>query len=276
MKKNISCFFFYYVLLLFNPLLLYAYETEIVHIKAALDGDTVVLEDGRRVRYLGINTPEWQEPFSIKAKRLNKELVNRRTAKLEFDKRKTDGYKRLLAYVYIDNEMINSRLVQEGLAHVFLIPPNTRYGNLFLKLQEKAKKQKKGMWAFYDESIILKITQLQPGHYKKGKRTSSYLRIANLSQDKINIGGYSLTNTKDKKFVFTDFSLAPGYTFIISEGNGRDGYTSSGQLKIHWNELKGAWNYKSGKALLFNPKDKLIGVYRYVGRRIFYGLHDNK
>ena len=121
------------------PFHIYAAETEKVIIKEALDGDTVVLEDGRRVRYLGINTTEWQEPFSLKAKRRNKALANNRKAKLEFDTRKFDSYGRLLAYIYVNNEMVNSKLVKEGLAHVLIIPPNRKYSKLLLELQEKAK-----------------------------------------------------------------------------------------------------------------------------------------
>jgi hypothetical protein len=235
-----------------------------------------VLEDGRRVRYLGINTPEWQEPFSIKAKQLNQKLVNKKIAKLEFDTRKTDGYKRLLAYVYVDDQMINSRLIEEGLAHVFLIPPNTKHSKLLLDLQKKAKKQKKGMWSLYNESITLKITQLKPRHYNKGKWISPYLRIVNLSSDKVNIDRYSLSNTKGKKYIFPQFHIQPGYSFIISDGQGNDGFSENGQLTIHWKDLPGAWDKNKGKALLFDSSDKLIGVYRYKGRRIFYGLEDKE
>src|SRR5574337_1959929 len=53
--------------------------------KQVYDGDTILLEDGRTVRYLGINAPEYQEPFYLKAKRLNESLVLEREIRLEFD-----------------------------------------------------------------------------------------------------------------------------------------------------------------------------------------------
>src|SRR5574337_1328007 len=80
---------------------------ELVRVKRVYDGDTVLLEDGRTVRYLGINAPEFQEPFYLKAKRSNESLVMGRNIRLELDQERTDGYGRVLAYVYAGNEMVN-------------------------------------------------------------------------------------------------------------------------------------------------------------------------
>ncbi len=83
---------------------------ELIRVTRVYDGDTILLEDGRTVRYLGINAPEFQEPFYLKAKRFNESLVLGREIRLEFDQERTDGYGRVLAYVYAGNEMVNARL----------------------------------------------------------------------------------------------------------------------------------------------------------------------
>ena len=70
---------------------------EFGRVKQVYDGDTVLLEDGRRVRYLGINAPEFREPFYLKAKRFNESLVQGREIRLEFDVERADAYDRLLA-----------------------------------------------------------------------------------------------------------------------------------------------------------------------------------
>ena len=77
-------------------------------VKWVVDGDTVVLIDGQKVRYIGINTPEVAhddqsaEPYGETAKRFNALLVNRKKVRLEFDKERFDRYQRLLACEHCD------------------------------------------------------------------------------------------------------------------------------------------------------------------------------
>jgi micrococcal nuclease len=116
------------------------------------DGDTVKLDNGERVRYLGIDTPEMNynnpppEYFAEEAKRFNAGLVQGKKIKLEYDIVTRDKYNRLLAYVYIDGVFVNAKLIEEGLAKVYIIPPNVKYADDFLELQKKAKEAKKGIW----------------------------------------------------------------------------------------------------------------------------------
>jgi micrococcal nuclease len=118
------------------------------------DGDTVRLDNGQRVRYLGIDTPEMNyrnppaERFAKDAKEFNKVLVANKRVRLEFDAEKKDKYDRLLAYVYVDDIFINARLVEEGYAKVYIIPPNIKYADELLSLEQKAKQKKKGIWSF--------------------------------------------------------------------------------------------------------------------------------
>ena len=73
------------------------------------DGDTVNLDNGENVRYLGIDTPEMNykkppaERFAEQAKRFNEQLVAQKKVRLEFDAQRRDKYDRLLAYVYVDD-----------------------------------------------------------------------------------------------------------------------------------------------------------------------------
>jgi micrococcal nuclease len=119
-----------------------------------VDGDTIdVRLEGRtvRVRYIGINTPETKhpkkgvEPFGKEAKEANRRLVNGKTVRLELDVEKWDRYRRLLAYVYVGDTMINAELVRQGYAQVATFPPNVKYQDLFLKLQREAREAKRGL-----------------------------------------------------------------------------------------------------------------------------------
>jgi len=117
------------------------------------DGDTVKLANGEKVRYIGIDTPEMNyknppaEYLAQEAKEFNRRLVYGKTVHLEFDTERRDKYNRLLAYVYVDNISVNEKLIEEGFAKTFVIPPNTRYADDFLRLQLKAKEEKRGLWS---------------------------------------------------------------------------------------------------------------------------------
>src|SRR5574337_1760807 len=154
---------------------------ELVRVKRVYDGDTVLLEDGRTVRYLGINAPEYRQPFSRKATQLNESLVLGRDIRLEFDREPIDGYGRLLAYVYAGDQMVNATLIQEGLAHAFFIGPNRKHHALLLRLQAEAKQRKVGIWSSRGRVKDLKITTVHPADVAKDDRYPSYVRIANLS-----------------------------------------------------------------------------------------------
>lgn len=117
-----------------------------------VDGDTIVLENNFRVRYIGINTPETKHPkkgveyFGREASEFNKDLVLNKEVILEYDIQRFDKYGRILAYVYVGDVFINAKLVREGYAQVFTVPPNVKYADLFLELQGEARAKKKGLW----------------------------------------------------------------------------------------------------------------------------------
>jgi micrococcal nuclease len=129
-----------------------------INVKWVLDGDTVVLSDGRHVRYIGINTPEVEhdqtpaEPFGIEAQALNRRLVLNQRIRIELDVEKKDQYGRWLAYVIReDGLLVNQAMVREGLGHVLRINPNTRQAPILLEAQRIAMSARKGMWRFLAE-----------------------------------------------------------------------------------------------------------------------------
>jgi micrococcal nuclease len=122
------------------------------------DGDTIVLQDGRHVRYIGINAPEIEhedqnaEPFGNKAKSFNKKLVYRQKVRLEYDQEKQDQYGRLLAYVFLkDGTFVNARLLTQGYAFFLYRRPNLKYNSILLASQQEAMSVEKGIWQRWNE-----------------------------------------------------------------------------------------------------------------------------
>jgi len=121
------------------------YEQALV--TSVIDGDTVELADGRRVRYLGIDTPESGEYYAEEATARNKELVEGKTVELQRGKRDQDEYGRLLRYVYIDGVFVNAELIVQGYATAYIFDPDDRYSQILVQLEQYAKMKNRGLWS---------------------------------------------------------------------------------------------------------------------------------
>jgi len=122
------------------------------------DGDTIVLDTGQRVRYIGINAPEIDhenqkaQPYGYQAKSYHKNLIGSQKVRLEYDTDRRDRYGRVLAYVYSkDRNFINLRLLEAGLAFYLYRKPNLKYDEVLLKAQQDAMVSGKGLWHNWSE-----------------------------------------------------------------------------------------------------------------------------
>lgn len=124
----------------------------LITVKRVVDGDTIELENGQIVRYLGVNTPETKDPrksvecYGQEAAEENKKLVTGKKVRLAKDISEIDKYGRLLRYVYVDNIFVNEYLVKNGFAQVATYPPDVKYEKLFLESQRRARNANAGLW----------------------------------------------------------------------------------------------------------------------------------
>lgn len=106
-----------------------------------IDGDTIIIDTGQHIRYIGMNTPEMEtfECYATEASEINRELVLGKIVKLKKDVSETDKYGRLLRYVYVDDTFVDDELVRDGSAKVETVPPDVEYKDEFLQLENYAK-----------------------------------------------------------------------------------------------------------------------------------------
>ena len=143
-----------------------AKPVEYFSVKRVIDGDTVELADARRVRLIGIDTPEVHfskkllkdarkskkdiltiRRLGAKAASFTRDLCLNKKVRLEYDVEKKDRYNRDLAYVYLENgTFVNAGIIEEGYGQVMTVPPNVKYAELFSKLQKAARENAKGLW----------------------------------------------------------------------------------------------------------------------------------
>lgn len=123
-----------------------------------IDGDTVDLQDGRRIRLIGIDTPEMgyspraqvegvNDPFAEEARAFLRELAEGRTVRLEFGPEPEDRYGRTLAYLFLqDGAHLNAELLRRGYARAYRRFQHPRLDE-FLTLEEEARQAERGLWA---------------------------------------------------------------------------------------------------------------------------------
>jgi len=119
----------------------------------AVDGDTVELANGQKVRLLGIDAPELEKEgqpadfLAHKAKRFLADLVEGKRVRLEYDRLRYDRYGRTLAYLFLPNGTnLSQEMVRQGLAHVYTVPPNMRFREELLAAQREAISAHRGIW----------------------------------------------------------------------------------------------------------------------------------
>jgi len=120
-----------------------------------IDGDTIVLTGGEKVRYLLVDAPEITDGhtdcFGANAAQLDSDLVLGKTISLTYDIDRTDAYGRTLAYVSVGDLDINALLVERGAACVLFIPPDGADRRAtYEALQADAKAHRRGVWGTCD------------------------------------------------------------------------------------------------------------------------------
>jgi micrococcal nuclease len=120
-----------------------------------IDGDTIEVDIGGiiyKVRYIGMDTPELDDErpefcaLAQEATRLNRQLVEGETVRLEKDISETDKYGRLLRYVYVGDTFVNAELVRQGLAWAKAYEPDTKYQDILDEAEAEARQGKVGIW----------------------------------------------------------------------------------------------------------------------------------
>lgn len=141
-------------------------NAEVVKFDKCIDGDTMgvyIKNEYKKVRFLSINAPEIEHDNS-KGEYYGEEskdyvcdkLKNATSIELEYDDKsdKTDKYGRVLAWVWVDGELLQKDLVSNGYAEVKYVYDNYKYSDELKELEKNAKEEKVGMWSDFTETVV--------------------------------------------------------------------------------------------------------------------------
>ncbi|OGS19314.1 MAG: hypothetical protein A2219_07595 [Elusimicrobia bacterium RIFOXYA2_FULL_50_26] len=123
-------------------------------IARVIDGDTLALSNGETVRLIGVDTPELHHPelpvqrFAQEAQAFLQSMAEGAGCRLEFEPGKQrDSYGRLLAYVYVDDKMLNAEILRRGYGYAYTRFPFSRMSE-FISLEHNARQCQYGLWNY--------------------------------------------------------------------------------------------------------------------------------
>lgn len=202
-----------------------------------IDGDTVQLDDGRKLRYAGINAPEEGEPFYHEATQVNNLLVGNKEVDLEFGRSKADKHGRLLAYVYVGRTFIQGEIVKQGWALIMRTQPLPRYRALLLKNQEEARDNGRGIWTKGEHRGQLAVIEVHPRESTRQSSSDEYVVFRNTGSKPLDLTGWSISDEANQSYLIPRFSLGPGKSFTLYTGSGKNTDEA-----LYWGQRKTVWN----------------------------------
>jgi micrococcal nuclease len=206
-------------------------DLETVSVAQIVDGDTIELTDGRRVRYIGINTPERNQPYYEEATQANQQLVGGKEVGLEIDVETFDQYGRTLAYIWVDGMLANLEIVRRGFANAFTVPPNVRYEQEFRAAEREARDAGRGLWA--GSEVALKIIHIE----------------ANAPGD----------DRQNPNGEWIGITVRPGASFRLYSGQGQNS-----ERELYWGLAgESVWNNDSDAAFLRDAQGALVDTFAY-------------
>lgn len=231
-------------------------EPQYAKVVSVTDGDTIrVSLDGNVVplRYIGIDTPETNEPFGRESTQKNIELVSGKDVILYRDVSETDAFGRILRFVFVGDTFINHEMVRQGYATSFRYAPDTSCADAFDLADNQARANGMGMWmaqATFEagapsETLVIVFVN----------KEAEYADIQNRSIAPINLAGWRLVSEKGSQSCTLSGMIQPGETLRIWAGPDAGPGFNCGFGSNIWN------NSESDPGVLYNPQN--IEISRY-------------
>lgn len=221
-----------------------------------IDGDTIELASGEKLRYIGIDTPEISHPqkgvecFGPEASEKNQELVLGKEVRLEKDVTDKDDYGRLLRYVYTENTFVNEYLVRQGYAYSSPYPPDTKYQEQLNQAENEARAKKRGFWQVCEKKELLNLSEVYSDKIiineflpnpKGPDFENEWIELKNIGEETVNLDSWKLSDATSRVYAIkvddygTTTVLAQEYFLIKREVSGIAlNNTGGDKVRLFW------------------------------------------
>lgn len=228
-----------------------------------IDGDTIVLSNGDRIRFIGMNTPEEGMYFYGEARDVLEIMILRKEVRLEKDISDSDQYGRKLRYVYCDGIFVNLEMVKRGFANIFTYPPDVKYTEEFLEAERYARENDLGLWEISKTSMVsVKITYDAPGNDNENIN-GEYIILENIGSRILDTSGWTVKDSGTNIYRFGSYQFGPGTRIILFSGKGTDGSGDMAERYLYWNSPGPVWNNDYDTLYLRDREGLLIEIYNY-------------
>ncbi len=239
-------------------------STETAFVARVIDGDTFEIEGGGVVRILGINTPEKKQPLYDNASTFLKNLIGGKNVTLEKDIVEMDKYGRHLRYVFIGGEFVNEKIIRNGFANVYIIPPNGKYSAELEKAEVYARESNIGLWRT-DENYIDCISVPEFHWDALGNDNENlndeFVYLKNNCSMTINMAGWTVKNSGTKIYKFGNLFIEPNQSVKIRSGCG-----NNAGAELFWCSKKAIWNNNGDTLYLRDAEGLLVFSEAYAGK----------
>ncbi|MBI4173888.1 MAG: thermonuclease family protein [Candidatus Aenigmarchaeota archaeon] len=228
-------------------------------LERVIDGDTLVVEKGRSVRLLGIDTPEKGQPYSEQATAFLEQAVRGKAIYLEKGGEDRDKYGRLLRYVRADGRLVNLELVRAGLARAYVFQNDSHTIEL-LALEKQAKQQGNGIWSVkYEHAFCIGISLFRY-NARGDDRTNlndEFVILRNGCDYQMDIASWKVLAGNDA-YAFGNVTVGPHQSVVLHTGSGPDNSTD-----LFWNSTRPLWNNEHDKLIMRDQAGRLMLNYSY-------------
>lgn len=233
------------------------------------DGDSaIVIADGteERVRLIGINTPERDECYGTESRDLLKGLIEGEDVLLVTDIEATDRFGRILAYVYMDDLLVNAELVRQGAAIARPFEPNTTLQDHLEESEAFAKASAAGMWSPAtcggDENPAVRVVEVNadaPGRDDEN-RNGEWVVVRSESEEPVDMSGWGLKDESSAhRYTFPDGTIIePGEELVIYTGCGDDDPPD-----LYWCDDTPVWDNAGDTAFLTDATGQVRHLFGY-------------
>jgi micrococcal nuclease len=231
-------------------------------VASVYDGDTFTLSSGDKVRLKWINTPEIKPPeaYAVEAREATQAFVSGKTLTFVFGTTTRDGYGRLVAGVKIGEENLSIHLLERGMGHLFVIPPDDTDMTPFIAAQERARAAKRGIWSTAEFQGVLHITSFHANADGDDRENvnGEYLRVCNVSSSSLDLSGFKIVDISGNAYTFPSMVVPPGHTFKVHSGKGTHQTDPREQLAVYLGSPDPIWNNKDDRATISDRFGKVV------------------
>ena len=238
-----------------SPVSLWAETATVLRV---IDGDTCLLDDGRMVRYLGIDAPEKGDPHFNEATLANNRLVGGKQIRIEDRGLRKDRDGRLLAYVFAGDLFVNEALVRQGHAHVRR-PLAAQFRDGLLEAQGAARAKGTGIWVKATSAgVSIARVHADPAGRDQANLNDEYIVIENKGERQIDMTGWTISDEANHRYLCPRFVLPAKGKATLRTGLGRN--TDD---ELYWGNRSAIWNNDGDTILIRDAEGHLVWSYVY-------------